>query len=316
MPSLPLVSIICLCYNHARFLRQALDSVLAQTYPNLEIIIVDDCSTDGSMAIIAEYLAQHPQLTFISTRHNRGNCAAFNMGWRASQGEFLIDFATDDVLLPDRVAQQLAAFQQLDSSYGVVYSDAEYISDSGAHLYLHSRNFAPAPSGSVFAEVLRRYFICSPTMLVRRQVFDYLNGYDENLYYEDFDFWLRSSRKYNYHYLNKVTTQRRIHGSSMSRRWYTKGDPHLASNIKIMQKALALVQTPEEQDALLVRLKAEVRHAYFSGNFAIAQQLFLLMHQAAPSLPPTYILMERLNKYKVDLSPLRKLYYRLRYRNR
>ncbi|MDX5480951.1 MAG: glycosyltransferase, partial [Hymenobacteraceae bacterium] len=56
MLQLPLVSIICLCYNHERFLREALDSVLAQTYPHLEVIVVDDCSTDNSVSIIQEYL--------------------------------------------------------------------------------------------------------------------------------------------------------------------------------------------------------------------------------------------------------------------
>ena len=105
MRPLPLVSVVCLCYNHARFLREALDSVLAQTYPNIEVIVVDDCSTDGSVSIIQEYIAKHPYIKFISTGHNRGNTTAFNMGWRASHGAYIIDFATDDALLPERVAQ-------------------------------------------------------------------------------------------------------------------------------------------------------------------------------------------------------------------
>ena len=83
----PLVSIICLCYNHAPFLREALDSVLAQTYPHIEVIVVDDCSTDGSVGIIGEYIAKHAEIRFICTGHNRGNTAAFNMGWRASRGQ-------------------------------------------------------------------------------------------------------------------------------------------------------------------------------------------------------------------------------------
>ncbi|MEJ8804176.1 glycosyltransferase [Pontibacter sp. H249] len=315
MTTQPLVSIICLCYNHERFLQEALDSVLAQTYQNIEVIVVDDCSTDGSMAIIEANLQKHPQLKFISTGHNRGNCTAFNIGLQASLGEYIIDFATDDVLLPERVAQQVATFQKLDKSYGIVYSDAEYISDDSEHLYYHSQKYKPAPNGDVFSEVLRRYFICSPTMMVRRSVFDFLGGYDENLYYEDFDFWVRSARKYKYHYMAEVTTRRRIHSSSMSSKWYSKGDRHLASHVLILEKALELIQTPEEKAAMITRLKYEVRQTYFSGNFKQAAQMLLLLHQVLPNLPAPYRCMELLNKYKVNLSVLRKLYYRLRYRN-
>ncbi|MBF9252336.1 glycosyltransferase [Pontibacter sp. 172403-2] len=315
MSSLPLVSVICLCYNHERFLAEALDSVLAQTYPNLEIVVVDDCSTDGSMDIIKHYLQKYPQLKFISTGQNRGNCTAFNRGWRASQGDLLVDFATDDVLLPDRVARQVDAFQRLDSSFGVIYSDAEYISDSGGHLYLHSSKYKAAPDGDVFAEVLRRYFICPPTMMMRRTVLEQLNGYDETLAYEDFDFWVRSARQYNYFYLPEPTTKRRLHAASLSRGWYAPGNHLLDATIKVCEKAARLVQTPAEEEALLIRVKYEVRHAYFSGNFTQASVLFNLLYQAAPSLPLAYTCIRLLNKYKINLSALRKLYYRIRYGN-
>jgi len=313
--SLPLVSIICLCYNHERYLAEALDSVLAQTYPNLEILVVDDCSTDGSEDIIKQYLQKYPQMMFISTGHNRGNCAAFNIGWRASKGSLLIDFATDDVLQPDRVAKQVAVFGRLDSSFGVVYSDAEYISDSGRHLYLHSSKYKAAPDGNVFAEVLRRYFICPPTMMMRRTVLKQLGGYDETLAYEDFDFWVRSARSYGYFYLPELTTKRRIHAGSLSRRWYAPGSRLLDSTIKVCEKVAQLVQTQEENEALQIRLKYEARHAYFSGNFMQARILFNLLYQAAPSLPLAYTCMRLLNKYKINLSALRKLYYWIRYGN-
>lgn len=315
MSPLPLVSIICLCYNHERFLAEALNSVLAQTYPNLEIIMVDDCSSDGSVDIIKQYLQTYPQLKFIGTGHNRGNCAAFNMGWRVSHGDFLIDFATDDVLLPDRVTQQVAAFRQLGSSYGVVYSDAEYISDSGNHLYFHSRKYKAAPDGDVFAEVLRRYFICPPTMMMRRSVLEQLNGYDETLAYEDFDFWVRSARRYDYFYLPVLTTKRRIHAGSLARGWYAAGNQLLDSTIKVCEKAARLVQTQAEKEALLIRIKYEARHAYFSSNFTQATSLFAVLHRAASSLPVAYTCIELLNKYKIDLSALRKFYYWLRYSN-
>ncbi len=309
-----MVSIICLCYNHARFLRPALNSVLAQTYPNLEILIVDDCSTDGSVRIIQEYLQAYPQLRFISTKYNRGNTTAFNMGWRGSSGRFILDFATDDVLLPERVAQQVQLFQQLGPSYGVVYSDAEYISDDSAHLYFHSQKHLPALDGDVFAEVLRRYFICPPSMLIRREVFEELGGYDETLAYEDFDFWVRSARKYKYAYLPEVTTQRRVHNRSLSSGWYQKGNLLLASTVVVCRKAATLIKTQEEREALTVRLKYEARHAYLTGNRKEAGQ-FLEMLQQVAGKQVLYRFIEVLNKYNIDLGFLRELYYRLRHKS-
>ncbi len=314
MHTTPLVSVICLCYNHERFLAEALDSVLAQTYPNLEIIIVDDCSTDNSVRIITAYVQQFPQLKFISTGQNTGNCATFNKGWQASQGEFILDFATDDVLLPNALALQVAAFRKHGNTYGVVYADAAYMNDTGKHLYLHSQKYAPAPDGNVFAEVIRRYFICAPTMMMRRQVLETLGGYDENLYYEDFDFWIRSSRVFAYLYVPEPTIKRRLHAQSMSQQWYAKGDLKVASNVTILQKAMALVQTPAEKAALHTRLKYEVRQAYFSDNFEQATAMIRQLRQINPALPLAYKVIEVLNKYSIRLSVLRTLYMRVRWR--
>ncbi|MCJ8165247.1 glycosyltransferase [Pontibacter sp. E15-1] len=320
MSPLPLVSVVCLCYNHARFLREALDSVLAQTYPHIEIVVVDDCSTDGSVSIIAEYVAKHPRIRFISTGHNRGNTTAFNIGWRASQGTYLIDFATDDVLLPERVAQQVEAFGQLDQRYGVLYTDAAYITENGAFTGYHYRRKpggqldANAPSGDVFAALLREYFICPPTMMVRRSVFEALGGYDETLAYEDFDFWVRSSRLYHYFYLDKVTTKRRVHAASLSKGWYNTGNRLLASTVAVCRKAATLVQTESEREALAVRLKYEARHAYLTGNFGEAEQLLHLLEQQRP-MPLVYRWMRQLGRRRINLGLVRKVYYYLRHRN-
>lgn len=317
--SQPLVSIICLCYNHERFIKEALDSVLAQTYGNLEVIIVDDSSTDNSVTIIEEYCRLYPQLKFISTGENIGNCAAFNKGWRISKGEYIIDFATDDVLLPDRVEKQVKAFQGLDKSYGVVYTDALYINDQSQPIKYHykrgknGRLASFAPSGDIFIEILSKYFICPPTMMMRRDVFDQLGGYDESLAYEDFDFWVRSSRIFKYFYLDAVTTKRRVHGTSLSKGFYKPGSRLLHSTIRVCEKAAKLVQNKEEELALVSRLKFEARHAYLTKNYAEARQLLLLLNELKP-LNTGYKLLYLMNAAKIDLSFLRSYYYRLRYK--
>ena len=273
--SAPLVTIVALCYNHRRFLAEALDSIRAQTYPNLEVWLVDDASTDDSAEILHRYAAQNPSWHLLLLPENVGNCRAFNLAFRQSQGEFVIDFATDDVLLPARVAQQVQAFQQLDVSYGMVYSNAELIDDAGQPLGLHHRPDAagqlhPHPaSGRVFADVLRRYFISTPTMLMRRACLATLGGYDETLAYEDFDFWVRASRDWQFLYLDEVTTRKRKHPHSLSSRAYRRHDPFLLSTLKVCEKALALCRTRAERAALSHRLRWELgqalRHQHWAG---------------------------------------------------
>ena len=316
----PLVSIICLCYNHERFISEALNSVLAQTYANLEIIIVDDSSTDNSVAIIKEYCLRNPQLKFISTGNNIGNCAAFNKAWQISKGEFIIDFATDDVLFPDRVEKQVAAFQKLDMQYGVVYTDAVYIDDNSRVLKQHNQHDSQgrllsfAPSGNIFSELLSRYFICPPTMMMRRNVFEKLEGYDETLAYEDFDFWVRSSRLFHYYYLDVVTTKRRLHGTSLSRDFYKPGSRLLRSTIKVCKKAVKLVQNQKEKAALVKRVRFEARHAFLTRNYPETQQLLHLLNELK-GLSMSYKLLSYLNALQPDLSFIRKIYYRLRYKD-
>lgn len=278
-PHPPLVTVVALCHNHAPFLRQALDSILAQTYPNLEVWLVDDASTDGSRAVLREYAAAQPQWHTLFLDENVGNCRAFNATFQQSQGEFVIDFATDDVLLPRRIAQQVTAFRQAEATVGMVYSNCELIDEAGRSLGLHHRpdavgRLAPRPAGGwVFEEVLRRYFISTPTMLLRRACLEQLNGYDEALAYEDFDFWVRASRDWQFLYLNEVTTQKRKHPRQMSARAYRRLDPFLASTIRVCDKALDLCRTPAEREALATRLRWELKKALQHRHMSQARQL-------------------------------------------
>ncbi|WP_426059373.1 glycosyltransferase [Hymenobacter sp. B1770] len=281
------VTIVALCHNHASFLREALDSILSQTYPHLEVWLVDDASTDGSPDILREYAAQHPEWHLLLVSENLGNCRAFNAAFRQSHGEFLIDFATDDVLLPERVSQQVAAFRAADSRVGVVYSNAEIIAEDGTLLGLHHR---PGPTGAlvpppatgwVFAEVLRRYFISTPTMMMRRACLAELGGYDETLAYEDFDFWVRASRDWQFLFLDAVTTRKRKHPRSMSSRAYQRYDPYLASTIRVCEKALARVSTDNERAALATRVRWEMRQAMRRRRFAEVQELFKILRQTS-----------------------------------
>ncbi|MEQ8423656.1 MAG: glycosyltransferase, partial [Cyclobacteriaceae bacterium] len=199
----PLVSVICLCYNHAKYVEEAILSVLNQTYQPIELIVVDDASSDDSVAVIESLLIKYSQASFIGLKENIGNCAAFNLGFAQSKGQFIIDFAADDVLMPDRIEKGVRALESAGSDFGVQFSDALLIDRYGVTMGLQSDKFShdSIPQGDIYREIIDRYFISAPTMLIRREVLEKLQGYDESLAYEDFDFWVRSSRDFEYLYI-------------------------------------------------------------------------------------------------------------------
>ncbi len=173
----PLVSVIALCYNHAVFVEDALRSVLQQTYEKVELIVVDDASTDGSAEKIQAFAQQHPAVQCLLLETNQGNCKAFNRGLALAQGTYVVDFATDDLMYPHRIAQQVELLETKGLAYGVAFSDADLIDEQGEHIRTYyprtpSGKFAQKiPSGEVYAHLVKWQFICTPTMMMRKTTF-------------------------------------------------------------------------------------------------------------------------------------------------
>src|SRR5690606_36538866 len=128
---------ICVCYNHEAFVKEAMESVFRQDYPHLEIIAIDDASTDQSATILEQLAAGNRPVTVLRNRENLGLCKSFNKALAIAKGEFIIDFATDDVMMPDRIRRQVEYFSNLDSTYGVVFTDALYVDERGAAIREH-----------------------------------------------------------------------------------------------------------------------------------------------------------------------------------
>ena len=314
----PLVSVICLCYNHQRFVREAVESVIKQSYKNIQIIIADDASTDNSVHEITALKAEYPSVELLLLPNNLGNCKAFNEALKLARGEFIIDFATDDVMMPSRIERQIGFFQRLDSTVGVIYTDAVYITESGEFIrnhfdYLFEKGLIThIPKGDVYRDVLTTYFIPAPTMIIRKEVFAALNGYDETLFYEDFDFWVRSSRIYRYAYLDERLTSIRKLNSSMSTGWYVPGDKQLHSTYLVCKKAQQLNRDHGDREALITRVRYEFRQSVLSGNHIEASLFYNLLRELkGVKLADRFLRV--FNRPGVPLSPLRKLYHKVKY---
>lgn len=315
----PLVSVICLCYNQRDWIEQAVDSVLRQSYPNLELIIADDASTDGSQEVIKRIHDRHSGIRILLSEVNRGNCAAFNAAFRQTKGAFVVDLAADDVMHPERIEKQVKKFAQLDESYGVVFTDAEYIDENDDFLYrhyaaLHRKGLIRnVPEGDIFRDVLVRYFIAAPTMLIRRSVLEAIGGYDETLAYEDFDFWVRSSRFFKYAFLDEPLTHIRRTRRSMSSGWYKRGDRQLHSTYVVCRKALSLCRDDEDRASLVQRVRYEFRQSVLSDNREEAK-LFLDLLGELGAVSPADRLFRVMKRSGVPLNWFRKVYHAIRFR--
>lgn len=268
----PLVTVICVCYNHAHYVCEALDAVANQTYPNIELVVIDDGSTDGSGKLIKKWVVNHPDATLILNGKNLGYCKTFNKAYRVSKGELLIDLSADDVLMPDRVEEGVKLFANAGDEVGVQFSDAQYIDEQGNPLKLHSEKFPhkTIPQGDIYKEVIQRYFICSPTMMFRRSVLDVLQGYDESLAFEDFDFWIRASRNFKFIYSTGVLVKKREVSTSMSKKQFERSSPQRWSTLEVCRKIKKLNKTPEEDKALKQRLIYEIGVSLRSFDFTLA----------------------------------------------
>lgn len=277
----PLVSVICICHNHAAFVTEALDSVMTQTYPHIDLIIIDDASTDGSAKIIKRWLAKYPQATLVLNSENLGYCKTFNRAFALTQGEFIIDLAADDILLPDRIATGVQALEQAGPEYGVTFSDALHMDAAGAILWKHSDQYPheSIPSGDIYRHLINRYFICSPTMMFKREVLISMEGYDESLTYEDFDLWIRSARNFKYVYTPQVLVKKRKLKNSMSHAQRTVLSKHGWSTLEVCRKIKLLNRTDDERRALNQRIGYEIRQSLRAINLALTFRYLILWWQ-------------------------------------
>ena len=125
-----MISIIVPCYNSQAYIKQAIDSVRAQIYSDWELIIVDDCSTDNSAAIIQEYIRNDSRIKYLKTEKPSGSpTLPRNMGIKAAEGRFIAFLDSDDAWLPDKLEKQVKLFD--DERVAIVFSDYEKMSEEG-----------------------------------------------------------------------------------------------------------------------------------------------------------------------------------------
>ncbi|MCB7128687.1 MAG: glycosyltransferase [Candidatus Brocadiales bacterium] len=207
--TMPTVSIILPCYNGERWLPETISSILAQTFQDFELIVVDDGSTDGTPAIL-ESIAHEPRTTVIR-QPNHGIPATHNRGLREAQGEFIAYIQQDDLWLPEKLALQVEAFRQSDPSVGLIYGQAYHIDEAGRIFKLQRPPEYPQH------ELLRHLiedggFVPIVTTLIRRACYERVGLHDESLYgCDDYDLWLRLAPHFAFLRLEEPLAKLRYH---------------------------------------------------------------------------------------------------------
>lgn len=284
----PIVTIICLCYNHEKYVIESLLSVLNQDYSFVELIVVDDFSSDNSVATISKWVSEHPQVQFIANETNLGSTKSFNKALKLAKGDFVIDLAADDILLPNCVSLQLKSFNESKyKNLGIVYGNCELITEKGLFdsyyfpVNSQKKTIEKRPTGDIYLNVISSgNSICSVSSMVKKTVFDDLQGYDENLAYEDLDLWIRASRKYEVDFIDEILIQKRISTNSLGTHFFIKNDARSRkinySTYLIIKKAIALNKSKTEHKAILKRMHFEMILAYKTYDYQLLFRYILL----------------------------------------
>lgn len=244
--AVPLVSVLIGAYNHGAFISEAVDSALSQSYPNIEVIVVDDGSTDNTKDVLRDY---GDRITY-SYQQNSGPAAARNRASKMASGSLLAILDADDVWLPDKVRKQLnllqsapdldlvfsrfAAIDEAGNSLGFIYP--EKIPDQLELIPVPDVDNGYVIEGALVEALLSGCFIPHPSVIMRRETLDAVGGYDASLgQAEDVDLWKRMAlQDAHFCFLDEILLNVRKHGSNISHSHATQAVWSIASKKKIL----------------------------------------------------------------------------------
>ncbi len=189
----PLVSVIIPTYNRRKVLARALNSIFAQTYDNYEIIIIDDCSDDGTREWLTSL--DDPRLHYIFLDKNTGPAHARNVGLERARGEFIAFLDSDDIWCPRKLEKQLKVFHEHPDIH-VVYTRCIRIGKDGSYFAWPVRVY----SGNILDELLvENIVVPTSSVMVRRECFNVVGGFDENFpSCMDWDLWVRIAEHFKF----------------------------------------------------------------------------------------------------------------------
>lgn len=235
---MPKVSVIMPCYNHVRFVSEAIKSVLGQTFGELELIVTDDCSSDGSFQAISELARQDPRVKMVRHEKNQGLSRSRNDALSLATGDYIAFCDSDDVWEPDKLSTQVKLLEQ-KREYDVAYSDTSVIDENGEPTGKLFSDLYPKPkvvSGWLLSELAQRNFINIQSVLLRRICLKNLPLFDERIeWIQDWWCWIRLSREHQFVFSDAPLARYRVHSSSSN---VVHGRAYCVNRFKVFRRLL------------------------------------------------------------------------------
>lgn len=199
----PTVSVVLPTFNRERTIRRAITSVLSQAGISLELIVVDDASSDNTLRVIEDLLADE-RVRLVRNETCGGGAAARNRGLELAKGEFIAFQDSDDEWLADKLALQVADLTARETSFAGNFTSFIRVARESAEYLPH---LAAMRSGdTLFSSLIRKNFITTQSLLIRRQVIEEIGGFDEGLpRFQDWDLVLRIASRWDLAYLDTPT---------------------------------------------------------------------------------------------------------------
>lgn len=211
MSSNPLVSVITPTFNRADYLPYAVESVLSQSVPDFELIVIDDGSTDGTAELMERYLADS-RIRYLK-QENQGQSVARNRGIAEARGQFICFLDSDNAWVSTKLETSLKAFEEHPEA-DIVYGDFITIDGEGHELGV---NRMARYSGRITPQLLRDNFVSMNTTMTRKRCFDEMGGFDSaDRLAEDYGLWLRFSTRYQFLYVPAVLGYYRVMENQIS----------------------------------------------------------------------------------------------------
>lgn len=236
MREYPLVTVIIPSYNHAQYIREAIESVFEQTYPNWELVVVDDGSIDDTASVLKEYEGVD-RVTVICNPDNKGQSAVVNQALSIAKGQYVCFLPSDDWYCKEKLEIQVEKFLTLGTDYGVVYGRGQrYYVDSKVLLDVD----LPLYSGDVLNHLVDSNFVYPVTPMFRRECFERF-PFDESYAAEGEAIYLKLATVYKFDYVDQVVGVMRDHSYNTGKAW----ELMYRDNIRYWEEFFARSDIPE-----------------------------------------------------------------------
>ncbi len=279
--SRPKVSVCIPVFNGKAYLRECIQSILAQTYTDFELVVVNDASTDNSEKIIQSF--SDPRIKYHTNERNLGLVGNWNRCLQLASGEYICIFHQDDIMLPGNLEKKVALLDS-NQNVGIVYSDTAVIDQNGHKKQDHwfnpiSPNIDFIRPGRLFTELMFKNLnlVCCPSVLARRACYEQAGGFDQRLPFScDMEMWMRLSLFYDVAYLAEPLMKYRFHESNMTKKYYELDLIHIYLCKKMLvekyPQALAGTYNQSLVDETTQRVFDRAVYHYHQGQYKTALQ--------------------------------------------